>query len=159
MTGAAAAGPLLGRPAPLFALDDQHGRSVGLAELRGRPVLLVFFPFVFTPTCAGELTELRELASVVGPGSARVYGVSCDPTSAQRAFADQIDLGFPLLSDFWPHGEVSRAYGVFVESRGFATRGSFLVDAAGMLRWSVVNPPGQPRDLTEHRDALVALSG
>jgi mycoredoxin-dependent peroxiredoxin len=74
-----------------------------------------------------------------------------------RAWAEDQRYTFPLLSDFWPHGAVARAYGVFNEDAGFATRGSFLVDASGVLRWSVVNGPGQARDIGAYREALAAL--
>ena len=64
-------------------------------------------------------------------------------------FAEQEGIEYPLLSDFWPHGEVSRAYGVFLESHGISTRGTFLIDTEGVLRWSVVNGPGEIRDADE----------
>ena len=76
----------------------------------------------------------------------QLVGVSCDPMHALRAWAEAEKYEFPLLSDFWPHGEVARSYGVFSEKTGFAIRGTFLVDTSGVLRWSVVNGPGEARD-------------
>jgi peroxiredoxin len=149
--------PVVGEPAPGFVLPDQHGQPVDLADLRGRPVLLVFFPYVFTPTCTGELCTLRDEQGDFDAVQARLVGISCDPTAAQRAFADSTGVTYPLLSDFWPHGEVARRYGVFVEERGFATRGTFLIDGAGVLRWCVVNGPGEARAVTDYREALAAL--
>jgi alkyl hydroperoxide reductase subunit AhpC len=87
----------------------------------------------------------------------QLLAVSCDPMFSLRAWAEQEGYGFPLLSDFWPHGEVARAYGVFDSDRGMAVRGSFLVDTEGVLRWSVVNAPGEARDLSAYRDAIAAI--
>ena len=76
---------------------------------------------------------------------------------ALRGWADLEGYFFPLLSDFWPHGEVARAYGVFHESGGMATRGTFLVDTDGVIRWTLVNPPGENRDFDDYRVALERL--
>ena len=84
--------------------------------------------------------------------------VSVDSTFAHRAWADAEHFQFGLLSDFWPHGEVSQAYGVFLESHGISTRGTFVIDKEGVLRWSVVNGPGEPRDADEIVAAVAALS-
>ena len=149
--------PEVGLPAPDFVLEDTHGTPVELRALRGAPVLLVFFPHAFTGTCTGELRELREQVAAAQLRGVQVLGISCDPSSALRVFAEQEDLGFELLSDFWPHGAVSRDYGVFFEPRGFATRGSFLIDAEGVVSWSVVNGPGDARDVTAYAAAVAAL--
>ncbi|RZS89644.1 peroxiredoxin [Motilibacter rhizosphaerae] len=148
--------PQVGTAAPAFTLEDTHGTPVELASLRGRPVLLVFFPHAFTPLCTGELDDLRDAADLEG---VQVLGICCDPAESLRAFADQQGYVFPLLSDFWPHGAVATAYGVLFEPRGFATRASFLLDADGVVRWSVVNGPGDTRDVTAYADALAALAG
>jgi peroxiredoxin len=150
--------PVVGTQAPGFALRDQHGQTVRLEDFRGRKtVVVVFYPFAFTPTCTDELCAIRD----EGPGpendEVQVLGISCDTTASLRVFADQQRIGYPLLSDFWPHGEVARAYGVFLEQRGFATRGTFLIDRDGVLRWSVVNPPGEARSTKEYAEALAAL--
>jgi mycoredoxin-dependent peroxiredoxin len=85
-----------------------------------------------------------------------VIGISCDPMHSLRAYAEAERYEFPLLSDFWPHGAVAQAYGVFNE-RGMANRGTFLIDATGALRWSVVNGPGEARPLAAYREAVAAL--
>lgn len=140
----------VGDPAPDFSLRDQHGGSVTLSSLRGRrPVLLVFFPFAFSGVCTGELHELRDQAAAIEERGAAVLAVSCDPMFALRVQADRDGLEFPLLSDFWPHGEVASAYGVFDSERGCPTRSTFLVGLDGLLRWSVHNPLGEARDLAE----------
>lgn len=151
------AGPEVGAPAPDFTLEDAHGTPVTLSTLRGAPVLLVFYPHAFTGTCTYELTEIREARASGRFDGVQLLGISCDPSAALRVFAEQERLELPLLSDFWPHGEVSRRYGCFFEPRGFATRGSFLVDAAGVLRWSVVNGPGDARDVDAYAAAVAAL--
>lgn len=148
---------VVGEPAPDFTLEDTHGTPVTLSGLTGTPVLIVFFPHAFTPVCTGELTELRQALPGLENAGVRVLAISCDPAEALRVFAEQEDLGFALLSDFWPHGAVSTAYGVFFEPRGFATRGSFLLDEAGVVRWSVVNGPGDARDTVAYTDAVAAL--
>lgn len=150
--------PVVGTPAPDLTLPDTHGTPVTLSELRGTPVVLVFFPFAFSGICTGELCELRDNIAAFDDAGVRLLGVSCDPMFTLRAFGEQEGYGFDLLSDFWPHGAAARAYGVFDEATGHALRGSFLVDAEGVLRWSVVNPRGQARPVAAYREALAALT-
>jgi len=153
-----ASAPAVGAPAPDLALPDTHGTPVTLAQLRGTPVALVFFPFAFSGICTGELCELRDNIAAFDDAGVRLLAVSCDPMFTLRAWAEQEGFTFDLLSDFWPHGAAARAYGVFDEATGHALRGSFLVDADGVLRWSVVNPRGQARPLSAYREALAALA-
>jgi len=148
---------VVGAPAPDFSMPDTHGTPVTLASLRGAPAVLVFVPFAFSGTCTGELCELRDNLAEFAAAGVRLLGVSCDPMFSLRAWAEHEGYTFDLLSDFWPHGAASRAYGVFDEASGHALRGSFLVDAEGVLRWSVVNPRGQARPLAAYREALAAL--
>lgn len=148
---------MVGAPAPDFSMPDTHGTPVTLASLRGAPAVLVFVPFAFSGTCTGELCELRDNLAEFAAAGVRLLGVSCDPMFSLRAWAEHEGYAFDLLSDFWPHGAASRAYGVFDEASGHALRGSFLVDAEGVLRWSVVNPRGQARPLAAYREALAAL--
>jgi peroxiredoxin len=148
----------IGAPAPDFALRDQHGSTVRLTDFAGsRNVALVFYPFAFSGICTGELCELRDNIDMFDDRDVQLAGVSCDPVHAQRAWAEAEKYEFPLLSDFWPHGDVARAYGVFNEATGFANRGTFLVDTTGLLRWSIVNGPGEARPLSAYREAVAAL--
>ncbi len=147
--------PELGRPAPELELPDTHGTPVRLSALRGGPVLLVFFPFAFSGVCTSELSALRDRGD--GLAGVRVLGVSCDPVFTLRAWSEQERFGLELLSDFWPHGAAARAYGVFDAASGHARRGSFLVDADGVLRWSVLSPAGRARDVGQYVDAARAL--
>jgi mycoredoxin-dependent peroxiredoxin len=148
---------LVGAPAPDFELPDQHGSAVRLSSLRGRPVVLAFFPFAFTGVCTGELTAIRDsLIPAVGADT-HVVAVSCDSMSSLRVFADTTGLDFPLLSDFWPHGAVASAYGVFDHERGCAVRGTFVVDAGGTVRWNVVNALPDARNVDDYRRVLSSL--
>ncbi|WP_031078348.1 peroxiredoxin [Streptomyces sp. NRRL WC-3742] len=148
----------VGSQAPDFELNDQHGQSVRLADFRGRKaVLLVFYPFAFTGVCTGELGEVQRELDGLQNEDVQVLGLSCDSQFGQRVFADREGLGFPLLADFWPHGAVARAYGVLDEERGCPLRGSFVIDRAGTVRWSVVNGLPDARDVREYLKALASL--
>ncbi|MFI2752414.1 peroxiredoxin [Cellulomonas sp. P22] len=151
--------PQVGELAPDLTLPDTHGTPVTLSALRGTPVVIVFVPFAFSGICTGELCELRDNIAAFDDAGVRLLVVSCDPMFSLRAWAEHEGYTFDLLSDFWPHGDVASAYGVFDAERGRAVRGSFLIDADGVLRWSVVNPAGQARDLAGYREALAALAG
>lgn len=150
--------PLVGKPAPDFTLTDQHGRAISLHQYRGTAVLLVFVPFAFSDTCSSELVELRDAEDLADNAAMETLVVSCDSIYTMKAWADEHRYTGELLSDFWPHGEVSRLYGVFNPRKGLATRGSFLIDADGVCRWSVVNSPGQARNIDDYREALAHLS-
>lgn len=149
--------PDVGSAAPDFTLPDTHGTPVTLSALRGDPVLVVFYPFAFSGICTGELCELRDNIEDFAGSGVRLLAVSCDPVFTLRAWAEQEGYGFDLLSDFWPHGDVARRFGVFDDGRGMAVRGSFLIDDGGKVRWRVVNGPGERRDLAGYREAVAAL--
>ncbi|MEV0583693.1 peroxiredoxin [Nonomuraea sp. NPDC050310] len=139
--------------APDFELKDQHGAPVRLSGLRGRRVVLVFFPLAFTGVCQGELTELAERRDEF-PADVEILAVSVDSLFTLRAWADQKGFPFPLLSDFWPHGQVARAYGVFDDDKGVARRGTFVIDGDGVILWSIVTPITEPRDVGAYLKAL-----
>lgn len=148
----------VGDTAPDFSLPNEHGETVSLAQLAAtRPVVLVFVPAAFTATCTGEYCELRDNISLFNDIHAQLLGISTDPKSALRVWKEQEQLEFPLLSDFWPHGEVARAYGVFLEDRGVAARATFVIDDTLTVRAAFVNPPSEARPLAQYREALAAL--
>jgi peroxiredoxin len=148
----------IGQQAPDFELRDQHGQQVALSSFRGsRAVTVMFYPFAFSGVCTGELCSVRDNLPTFESDDVQVLAVSCDPMFSLRAFAERDGLTFPLLSDFWPHGEVARAYGVFNEERGCADRSTFIVDKAGVLRWTVHNEMPQARDLQEQARVLADL--
>jgi len=147
----------IGQPAPDFTLKNQHGEDVSLSALRGRTVVVVFYPFAFTGVCTGELCEIRDNLADLTADGAEILAISCDSRFALRVFADQEGYDFSLLSDFWPHGEVARSYGVFHEKAGAAVRGTFVIDGEGVLRWKVENAIPDARSLDDYRAALAAL--
>lgn len=148
----------VGQEAPDFELSNQHGEPVKLSDFRGKKnVVLMFYPFAFTSVCTGELCAIRDERTDFINDDTQVLSISCDPMYSLKVFADQENLSHPLLSDFWPHGAVSKAYGVFLDDKGFATRGTFVIDKDGIVRWSVVNSPGDARSNDEYRAALAAL--
>ena len=148
----------VGDAAPEFSLPDQDRQVVSLAELRGAPVLVVFYPFAFSGTCTGELCQLRDELAVYTDAGVRVVAVSTDPTFTLKAFRDKEGFGFPLLSDFWPHGATAQAYGVFNDKAGMAVRGTFLVDAEGTIAFAEVNAPGDARAQSGWKDAVGQLA-
>ncbi|MDF9750306.1 peroxiredoxin [Arthrobacter sp. ES3-54] len=159
LPAAAAPVPGVGDSAPDFELANQFGEPVRLSDFRGRNVVIVFYPFAFSGICTGELCEIRDNLALFEDADAAVLAVSVDSKFAQRAYAEKEGYGFDLLADFWPHGAVASAYGVFDSESGMALRGTFIIDAAGIVRYVVVNPRGQARDLAEYRTALAGLGG
>ncbi|MBL1080942.1 peroxiredoxin [Streptomyces actinomycinicus] len=148
----------VGDKAPEFELKDNHGRTVKLSDFRGeKNVVLLFYPFAFTGVCTGELCELRDNLPKFSDRDTQLLAVSNDSIHTLRVFAEQEDLEYPLVSDFWPHGNVSRAYGVFDEDKGCAVRGTFIIDKEGVVRWTVVNGLPDARDLNEYVKALDTL--
>jgi peroxiredoxin len=149
--------PAVGEAVPVRTLPDAHGSPVTVGGASAAPVLLVFVPFAFSRVCTAELTELQAHLPELADAGVAVRAVSCDPAPALRAWAEQDGYTFPLLSDFWPHGAAARAYGVFDEVDGYARRGSFLLDAAGVLRWSVESAAGVARPFAAYRGAVAGL--
>lgn len=148
----------VGDIAPDFTLKDQNGQDVNLGAFRGeKNVVLVFYPFAFSGICTGELCEIRDNLGAFVSDKVQVLAISCDPMYSQRGFADREGYFFPLLSDFWPHGAVAQQYGVFDEAVGRPVRGTFLIDTEGVVRWTLVNPPGAARDFSGYHAALAEL--
>ncbi|HMA47070.1 MAG TPA: peroxiredoxin [Frankiaceae bacterium] len=148
----------VGDIAPDFTLRDQNNEEVTLSELRGRRnVVLLFYPLTFTGVCQGELCAVRDDLSTFQNDDVQLLAVSVDSPYAHKVWADQQGFDFPLLADFWPHGAVAREYGVFDERRGFALRGTFVVDRQGVVRWKVVNAVPDARDQAEYAKVLATL--
>jgi mycoredoxin-dependent peroxiredoxin len=149
----------VGELAPDFELRDQHGTPVRLSDRRGaKNVVLVFYPFAFSGVCSAEMSALRDSFPEVTRPDVELMAVSADTVFALRTWADAEGFSFALLSDFWPHGAVARSYGVFDENMGAATRGTFIMDKAGVVRWKVVNPIPQARDVADYQKALAELA-
>ncbi|MFG2051154.1 peroxiredoxin [Micromonospora sp. NPDC048935] len=145
----------VGAEAPDFVLKDQNNQEVRLSDFRGRRVvLLVFYPFAFTGTCQGELSEVRDNLDAYVNDDVQVLTVSVDSVFSHKVWADREGYQFPLLADFWPHGGVAQAYGVFNDNAGFANRGTFVIDKAGVVRYAEMNGPGEARDQQGWRKAI-----
>lgn len=148
----------VGATAPDFTLNDYNRQPVSLGDYRGKKnVLLVFYPFAFSGICTGELCQVRDEIDTFANDKVQIIGVSVDTTFSLKVWAAQEGYTFPLLSDFWPHGEVAKAYGVFNDSAGMANRGTFLIDTEGKVRFAEVNEPGEPRDQEAWKKAIAAL--
>lgn len=146
----------VGQPAPDFNARNQHGEVVSLSALRGAPAVVIFYPWAFSSICRGELAAVRDDHSRFIAAGARVLAVSCDSMFTLRAYADAEAIEFDLLTDHWPHGVIAGAYGVFDAEAGCALRGTFVLDAEGVVTWRVVNGIGEPRDLADVLDRLAA---
>lgn len=147
-----------GTVAPDFVLKDQNNQEMRLSDFRGRKnVLLVFYPLAFTGVCRSELGEIRDHLGDFASDTTQLLTVSVDSVYAHKVWATAEGYEFPLLADFWPHGAVAHAYGVFDADRGVAHRGTFVVDRDGLIRFAEVNHPGDPRDQDAWRKALATL--
>ena len=148
----------VGDEAPDFELQDQERAPVRLSSFRGsKNVVVVFYPMSFTPTCQGELCAIRDSLVDFDSEDVQTLAISCDTSAVHKRWADEEGYRFPILADFWPHGDVARAYGVFDEERGLALRGTFIVDKQGKVVYKVVNGIKSPRDLDEYRAVLAGL--
>src|SRR5262249_26997950 len=149
-----------GQTAPEFTLKDQAGNDVSLADYRGKqPVVLVFYPFTFTGVCQGELCEIRDDPSTFEDAGAAVLAISCDTRHAQAQWSEQQGFTFPVLSAFWPRGEVAKAYGVFNEQLGCANRASFVIDREGVVVATFASANlATPRARSEYEDALAKVA-
>jgi peroxiredoxin len=149
----------VGQDAPEFTLRDQHGEPISLSSFRGnKNVVLIFYPWAFTGVCTSELCEISERIASFDNDDTVTLAVSCDTKFSLRIFAEREGYTFHLLSDHWPHGEVSRKYGIFNEDAGAAIRGTFIIDKAGVVRYVVVNQIPDGRDPAEYEKALASLS-
>ncbi len=124
----------IGAPAPAFSLSNPDKEVMTLDDFKGRKTLVVFIPFPFTGNCESELCTLRDHLADLNDLDANVVAISCDTPFANGAWSKQNGFGFPVLSDFWPHGEVCQAYDAFNEPTGSATRTTFVLDAEGIVR-------------------------
>lgn len=132
--------PMQGEPAPDFELVAADGRLTALRDLRGTPVVLVFYPADWSPVCGDQMTLYNEVLGDFERLGARILGISVDGMWCHRAFSDNRNLRFPLLADFEPKGAVARRYGVYRESDGTTERALVVIDADGVIRWHYISP-------------------
>jgi mycoredoxin-dependent peroxiredoxin len=136
-----------GSEAPDFDLEVRKPERVRLSDFRGkRNVLLVFHPFAWTAICEEEALDLQANLPSFESADTEVILVSCDAPASRQAWREKLQLGYTLASDFWPHGQAAKAYGVFNEETGGPVRGTFLIDKTGVVVWSLVNDPGTRRE-------------
>lgn len=149
----------VGSAAPDFTLRDQNQQAVSLSEFRDRKnVLLVFFPLAFTGVCQGELDEIRDHLPDYENDDVQTLAISVGPPPTHKIWATESGFTFPVLSDFWPHGAVAQAYGVFNDDAGFPNRGTFVVDRSGTITFAEMKQPGEARDQSVWKAALAAIS-
>lgn len=149
-----------GAAAPDFTLPDQDRNPVSLAKSTGTRRLLVFMPFPFTRVCEGELCTIRDNLHALSSRDVEVLVVTCGMTSTNKRWASEQGFTFPILSDFWPHGEVTRAYDCFNEAIGVPERATFTIDESGIVRAVVVSESlGTERDFAEYTNSLDRMSG
>ncbi len=148
----------VGDVAPDFTLRDQARVEHTLSQYRGRKVVLMFFPYAFSRICTGELCTLRDRRAEVLDDETVLLSVSCDSIHSLAAFAAKEGLTHALLADYWPHGAVAQAYGVFLPEIGAAARATFVIDRDGVVRWRVVHGPGDPRDADDYKAAVAAIA-
>ena len=141
-----------GTPAPDFELQSAPDKTLRLSELRGKPVVLVFYPADFSPVCGDQLALYNEVLPEFQEHDAQVVGISVDGVWCHAAFSKARNLRFPILADFEPKGAVSRRYGAYRERDGFSDRALFVLDADGVIRWSHLSPP----DLNPGADGILA---
>lgn len=135
-SSALAAGTL----APDFALPSEAGEEVSLRDFRGQPLVLIFYPADWSPVCGDQLALYNEILPLFQEYNVQLLGISVDGLWCHRAFSENRNLQFPLLSDFEPKGAVAQAYGVYDRSQGKSQRALFVLDGDGTIRWSYVSP-------------------
>jgi peroxiredoxin len=149
---------IIGDHAPDFELANQFGETVKLSDFLGRkPVVIVFYPLSFSGICTGELCEIRDNFAKFDKENVELLAISVDSKFVQKQFAEHEGYKFSVLSDFWPHGAVAQAYGVFLEENGFSNRATFVINTEGELVAKFVTAPGQARSLDEYDRALASL--
>jgi peroxiredoxin len=136
-----------GTRAPDFTLSDHEGQEVTLSELRGRKILLVFYPADFSPVCTDQLSVYEEVLAELRERGVTAIGISVDSSWTHRAFREKLGVSMPLLADFHPKGEVAAAYGAYVDRYGTSNRSLVLIDEDGIVEWvhespSAVEVPG-----------------
>jgi peroxiredoxin len=149
---------VVGSRAPEFTLRDQARAEISLGDYAGNKTLVVFIPFALSGTCTGEMCEIRDNLSQLAELDANVVVLTCDSEHANRTWAEKEGLEFRILSDFWPHGETTKAYGVFNEDRGCPNRATFVLDGDGIIRDIIATDSlGTPRDFARYTEALSAI--
>jgi peroxiredoxin len=130
-----------GTPAPEFTLQSAPDEAASLADFRGHPLIIAFYPADWSPVCGDQMALYNQVLPEFQRYGAAILGISVDGAWSHHAFAADRKLRFPLLADFEPKGEVSRRYGVYDHAEGTSERALFVLDGDGVIRWSYVSPP------------------
>ena len=147
-----------GAIAPEFTLPSGPDQTLKLSQLRGRPVVLVFYPADWSPVCGDQMALYNEVLPEFRKFGAEILGISVDGVWCHLAFAKERRLHFPLLADFEPKGAVARQFGVYNGANGICERALFVVDGEGIIRWSYVSPIAVNPGADGILDALEKLS-
>lgn len=140
----------VGSVAPDFSLKDQNGETIQLSQFKGKKVLLSFHPLAWTSVCANQMKSLEENYNEFEKLNTLPFGLSVDPVPSKKAWAESLGLErLKILSDFWPHGEVARLYGVFREKEGFSERVNVIIDEDGKIIFFKVYPIKELPDINE----------
>jgi peroxiredoxin len=129
-----------GTPAPKFSLHVTPDQKLSLSELRGRPVILAFYPADWSPVCGDQMALYNEILPEFKKNGAELLGISVDGVWCHDAFAKDRHLHFPLMADFEPKGAVARAYAAYREEEGTSERALFVIDKNGVITWSYLSP-------------------
>ena len=149
---------VVGQPAPPFALRDQDRNVITLDSLKGGAALVVFIPFPFTAVCSAEICTLRDRAAELENVDANVVVVTTHALPTNKQWAEENSFRFPVLADYWPHGETARAYGTFNEKLGVADRSTYVLDADGVVRAVIASDSlGTAREFEDYAAALAAI--
>ena len=146
----------VGSEAPDFTLKDEDGKDVTLSDLRGRNVVLMFYPLAFSGVCTKELHDISSAADRYQAANAEVLAVSVDSHYTLAAFKRDEDLSAHMLADFHPKGAVAQQYDTYMDGVGFAGRATYVIDKDGKVVHKVTSDVPQPRDQEEYLTALAA---
>lgn len=131
-----------GTPAPDFELNCTPDQTLKLSDLRGKKVILAFYPADWSPVCSDEMSLYNETRKMFEKYNAEVVGISVDSKWCHLAFSKSKNIHFPLLADFQPKGQVSKEYGAYNEEKGTSQRALFIIDENGIIAWSYLSPEG-----------------
>lgn len=146
-----------GTTAPDFELPSGPNQKIKLSELRGKPVVLAFYPADWSPVCGDQLAFYNEILAEFDKHDAKLIGISVDGAYCHAAYTESRGLQFPLLADFEPKGAVSKTYGAYFEPAGFSERALYVIDKDGIIRWSYLSPLGVNPGADGILEALEAL--
>jgi peroxiredoxin (alkyl hydroperoxide reductase subunit C) len=148
----------VGQPAPDFKLKDQNNNDVSLADLKGSKAIIAFIPFPYTGNCDTEACALRDDYSSLSADGSKVVIITAHARPNNTQWAQQNNIPFPVLADYWPHGAVAQAYGCFNDAVGVAMRASYVLDKDGIVRQIIQSEGlGQVRDHSQYAKALATL--